>query len=47
MSRPPLEIDDLMTIVEYVKRLPYVDSSRVGLCGNSHAGGMILRSRTA
>lgn len=44
MSRPPLEIDDLMTIVEYVKRLPYVDPSRVGLCGNSHAGGMILRS---
>jgi dienelactone hydrolase len=44
MSRPPLEIDDLMTIVEYVKRLPYVDANRVGLCGNSHAGGMILRS---
>lgn len=44
MSRPPLEIDDLMTIVEYVKRLPYIDPNRVGLCGNSHAGGMILRS---
>lgn len=44
MSRPPLEIDDLMTIVEYVKRLPYVDPKRVGLCGNSHGGGMILRA---
>jgi len=44
MSRPPLEIDDLATIVEFVKRLPYVDPTRVGLCGNSHAGGMILRS---
>lgn len=44
MNRPPLEIDDLMTIVEYVKRLPYVDPNRVGLCGNSHAGGMILRA---
>jgi dienelactone hydrolase len=44
MSRPPLEIDDLRTIVEYVKRLPYVDPARVGLCGNSHGGGMILRA---
>lgn len=44
MSRPPLEIDDLTTIVEYVKRLPYVDPRRVGLCGNSHGGGMILRA---
>jgi dienelactone hydrolase len=44
MSRPPLEIDDLATIVEYVKRLPYVDPNRIGLCGNSHGGGMILRA---
>lgn len=44
MNRPPLEIDDLATIVEYVKRLPYIDANRVGLCGNSHAGGMILRA---
>lgn len=44
MNRPPLEIDDLLTIVEYVKRLPYIDRNRVGLCGNSHAGGMILRA---
>ncbi|MEI6667520.1 MAG: hypothetical protein WCP29_05125 [Acidobacteriota bacterium] len=44
MNRPPLEIDDLAAIVEYVKRLPYVDPNRVGLCGNSHAGGMILRA---
>ncbi len=44
MNRPPLEIDDLAAIVEYVKRLPYIDPSRVGLCGNSHAGGMILRA---
>ena len=44
MSRPPLEIDDMFAIVEYVKRLPYIDPARVGLCGNSHAGGIILRS---
>ena len=44
MNHPPVEIDDLAAIVEYVKRLPYVDPNRVGLCGNSHAGGMILRA---
>ncbi len=44
MNRPPLEVDDLAAIVEYVKRLPYIDPDRVGLCGNSHAGGMILRA---
>lgn len=43
-NRPVLEYDDLMTIVEYVKRLPYVDPDRVGLVGNSHGGGMILRA---
>lgn len=43
-NRPVLEYDDLMTIVEYVKRLPYVDPNRVGLVGNSHGGGMILRA---
>jgi len=44
MSRPPLDYDDLKTLVEYVKRLPYVDPRRVGLVGNSHGGGMILRA---
>ncbi len=44
MNRPPLEYNDLMTIVDYVKRLPYVDANRVGLVGNSHAGGMILKA---
>lgn len=44
MSRPPLEYDDLRTIVDYVKRLPYVDGGKVGLAGNSHGGGMILRA---
>ncbi len=44
MNRPPLEYNDLMTIVDYVKRLPYVDPNRVGLIGNSHAGGMILKA---
>lgn len=44
MNRPPLEYDDLKTIVEYVRTLPYVDAEKVGLVGNSHGGGMILKA---
>jgi len=44
MNRPPLEYDDLKTIVEYVRTLPYVDADKVGLIGNSHGGGMILKA---
>ena len=44
MSRPPLEYNDLMTIVDYVKTLPYIDEDKVGLVGNSHGGGMILKA---
>ncbi|MED5535372.1 MAG: prolyl oligopeptidase family serine peptidase [Pseudomonadota bacterium] len=44
MSRPPLEYNDLMTIVDYVKTLPYIDENKVGLVGNSHGGGMILKA---
>lgn len=44
LNRSPLEYNDLMTIVDYVKRLPYVDPKRVGVIGNSHAGGMILKA---
>ncbi|MDH4056870.1 MAG: prolyl oligopeptidase family serine peptidase [Gammaproteobacteria bacterium] len=44
LNRPPLEYDDLKTIVEYVRTLPYVDPDRVGLVGNSHGGGMILKA---
>jgi dienelactone hydrolase len=43
-NRPVMEYNDLMTIVEYVKRLPYIDPKRVGVIGNSHGGGMILRA---
>lgn len=44
LNRPPLEYDDLKTIVEYVRSLPYVDAEKVGLVGNSHGGGMILKA---
>jgi dipeptidyl aminopeptidase/acylaminoacyl peptidase len=44
MNRAPLDYNDLMTIVDYVKTLPYVDAEKVGLIGNSHGGGMILKA---
>jgi len=44
MNRAPLDYNDLMTIVDYVKTLPYVDANKVGLIGNSHGGGMILKA---
>jgi dipeptidyl aminopeptidase/acylaminoacyl peptidase len=44
LNRPPLEYNDMMYIVDYVKRLPYVDANKVGLIGNSHGGGMILKA---
>ncbi len=44
LNRPPLEYDDLQTIVDYVKGLAYVDGDRVALIGNSHGGGMILKA---
>jgi len=44
LSRPALEYNDLISIIEDVRRLPYVDAKKIGLIGNSHAGGMILKS---
>jgi dipeptidyl aminopeptidase/acylaminoacyl peptidase len=42
-NRSPLEYEDEIAIIEYVKRLPYVDADRVGLIGLSHGGEMILK----
>jgi dienelactone hydrolase len=44
LSRPPLDYDDLIGIVDYVKGLRFVDPKRVGLVGNSHGGELILRA---
>ncbi|MBT6349599.1 MAG: prolyl oligopeptidase family serine peptidase [Proteobacteria bacterium] len=44
LNRPALEYNDLNTIVEYVKTLAYIDENKVGLIGNSHGGGMILKA---
>jgi len=42
-NRSPLEYEDEIAIIEYVKTLPYVDPDRVGLIGMSHGGEMILK----
>lgn len=43
LNRAPLEYEDEIAIIEYVKTLPEVDAERVGLMGVSHAGEMILK----
>ncbi len=43
LNRGPLEYEDLISIIEYVKTLPYVDSNRVGYMGMSHGGEMAFK----
>jgi dienelactone hydrolase len=42
-NRSPLEYEDEIAIIEYVKTLPYLDAGRVGLVGMSHGGEMVLK----
>lgn len=42
-SRGPLEYEDAIAIVEYVRELPVVDAERVGWLGVSHGGEMLLK----
>ena len=42
-SRGPLEYEDAVEIVEYVRALPDVDADRVGWLGVSHGGEMLLK----
>ena len=42
-SRGPLEYEDAIEIVEYVRTLPDVDADRVGWLGVSHGGEMLLK----
>ena len=42
-SRGPLEYEDAIEIVEYVRALPDVDAYRVGWLGVSHGGEMLLK----
>ncbi len=42
-NRAPLEYEDVIAIIEYVKTLPYVDADRVGYMGMSHGGEMLMK----
>lgn len=42
-NRSPLEYEDEIAIIEFVKDLPFVDGDRVGLVGMSHGGEMIMK----
>jgi dipeptidyl aminopeptidase/acylaminoacyl peptidase len=42
-NRSPLEYEDEIAIIDYVKTLPFVDGERVGLVGMSHGGEMVLK----
>ncbi|MFV2001227.1 MAG: alpha/beta hydrolase family protein [Acidimicrobiia bacterium] len=42
-NRSPLEYEDEIAIIDYVKTLPYVDGDRVGLIGMSHGGEMVMK----
>lgn len=42
-NRSPLEYEDEIAVIDYVKTLPYVDADRIGLIGRSHGGEMALK----
>lgn len=42
-NRSPLEYEDEIAIIDYVKTLPWVDADRIGLIGMSHGGEMVLK----
>jgi dienelactone hydrolase len=43
LSRSPLEYEDEIAVIEYVKTLAFVDPDRVALMGVSHGGEMIFK----
>ena len=43
LNRGPLEYEDVIAIVEYVKTLPGIDSDRIGYMGMSHGGEMAFK----
>ena len=43
LNRGPLEYEDVISIIEYVKALPYIDANRVGYMGMSHGGEMAFK----
>jgi dienelactone hydrolase len=43
LNRGPLEYEDAISIIKYVKTLPFVDPDRVGYLGLSHGGEMLMK----
>ncbi len=43
LNRAPLDYEDVISIIKYVKTLPYVDPQRVGYMGMSHGGEMAFK----
>jgi len=43
LNRGPLEYEDVISIVEYVKTLPAIDPNRIGYMGMSHGGEMAFK----
>jgi dipeptidyl aminopeptidase/acylaminoacyl peptidase len=43
INRGPYEYDDAISIVKYVKTLPYINADRVGYLGLSHGGEMLFK----
>jgi dienelactone hydrolase len=43
LNRGPLEYEDVISIVEYLKTLPAIDAGRLGYLGMSHGGEMALK----
>jgi predicted dienelactone hydrolase len=42
-NRSPLEYEDEIAIIDYIKALSFVDADNVGLIGMSHGGEMVLK----
>ncbi len=42
-NRSPLEYEDEIAIIEFVKTLPYIDPDKVGIVGMSHGGEMVMK----
>ncbi len=42
-NRGQLEYEDAISIIKYVKTLPYIDPNRVGYLGLSHGGEMLMK----
>lgn len=42
-NRSPLEYEDEIAVIEYLKTLPFIDGDKIGLIGMSHGGEMTLK----